>query len=213
MIVAEQVGKSYDQAGRRVQALSPISVVVAAGELVWLAGPSGSGKSTLLGILGLLIRPDAGHLELDGVDCTALAESERDRLRQRSIGIVPQSPRLFPEISAERNVLLALARPAQAPARASLTRVGLGDRVDQPVGTLSGGEQQRVSIARALVKAPAIVLADEPSSGLDDLNAASVFQALRDAADGGAAVVVASHDSRLTPHASRTVAVTTGWSA
>ena len=118
---------------------------------------------------------------------------------------------MFPELSAERNVMLALARPDAAPsAREAMTRVGLADMVDQPIGTLSGGEQQRVSIARALVKSPGLILADEPSSGLDDDNAAGVFRALARASEPGAAVIVASHDSRLAPHASRSVVLSAG---
>ena len=210
MIEAQGVAKSYGNGNRRIRALAPISLEGAAGELVWLSGPSGSGKSTLLGVLGLLIRPDSGRLHLDGIECDGLTEGQRDGLRQARIGIVPQSPRMFPELSAERNVMLALTRPDQSLAREAMTRVGLADMVDQPIGTLSGGEQQRVSIARALVKSPGLILADEPSSGLDDDNAAGVFRALARASERGAAVIVASHDSRLAPHASRSVVLSAG---
>jgi putative ABC transport system ATP-binding protein len=200
MLEVRTVSKTYGSSPPSV-ALASVSATVASGDVAWITGPSGSGKSTLLGIMGLLVEPTQGEVLLDGRRIDNVSDAERTALRGSSIAFVPQHPRLFTDLSAWRNVSLARrgtghrARSLQA-----LEHVGLGDLGERPVGTLSGGQQQRVSMARAMVNEPVLVLADEPSSGLDDDSAATVFDILRRFARTGAAVVVASHDQRVADH-------------
>ncbi|MDT0164595.1 ATP-binding cassette domain-containing protein [Actinotalea sp. AC32] len=208
MIHVEHVTKRYPGARGAVVALPPTSLDVRRGELLCVAGESGAGKSTLLGVIGLLTTPDAGTVVLDGRDCTAMSSRQRDELRSELVGIVPQLPRLFPELSALRNVELARRTPDRVATERLLAHVGLADRVDHAARTLSGGEQQRLSLARAIVNGPPVVLADEPTSGLDDRNAEVVGTLLARLAADGAAVVVASHDARMRAYATRTLELT-----
>ncbi|MCI0156235.1 ATP-binding cassette domain-containing protein [Leifsonia shinshuensis] len=196
MIELRNVSKSYGRSGT-MPALAQTSVLFERGQFVWISGPSGSGKSTLLGIGALLLRSDSGDVIFDGKKVDAEGSSERDRLRRRSVGIVPQSSRLFPELTASQNVMLARRRSSVVDAVSALDRVGLGEFAHRKTKTLSGGQQQRVSIARALAKKPAAVFADEVSSSLDDQNAESVYRLLRALADDGRIVVAASHDHRI----------------
>ncbi|MFT4158113.1 MAG: ATP-binding cassette domain-containing protein [Microbacterium sp.] len=155
------------------------------GELVWVSGPSGSGKSTLLGIASLLIPQSKGSVRVGGVLVPPGDEHARTAFRRDHFGIIPQSPRLFPELTSAQNVMLSSPNLTEADARDSLSRVGLGDTGSQPVKTMSGGEQQRVSIARAISKHPDFVFADELTSALDDENAHAVWKILREIVDGG----------------------------
>lgn len=210
MIEIRSVTKRYRSRGGETVALAPVSASFASGELTWVSGPSGVGKSTLLGIVGLLVEPDAGEVWFDGVRMDTADDDVRTRARRRRLGFVPQSPRVFPELTAWQNVALATTSAGREQAAAALVRVGLADQCDQRVGTLSGGQQQRVSLARAFVNNPRAVLADEPSSGLDDLTAEACLTILRKLADDGRCVVVTSHDSRLAPFADRTLSLTVG---
>lgn len=198
MIALMGVRKSYGKSNE-FPALPAIDLVADRGRIVWLSGPSGSGKSTLLGIIGQLVVPDAGDVFIDGNLVGSSAEFSPSVLRRTMFGFVPQQPRLFPELSVEQNISLAGARVQRRAIRSALATVGLGQLGSRAVNTLSGGQQQRVSLARALVKQPMVLLADEPSSGLDDINASAVFTALREFADLGRCVIVASHDSRIAP--------------
>lgn len=207
VIVARNISKSYKSPGGSTVALPPTDMVVERGEFVCLTGPSGSGKSTLLGILGLLRTADDGSLAIDGRDCTRLSERERDITRSRLIGLVPQHPRLFLDLSSAQNVELGARGAMRSPSGTLLSQVGLADRQTHGAGTLSGGEQQRLSLARALVNDPSILLADEPTSGLDDINADRVAGLLSEAAARGAAVIVATHDTRALKFAHRTVSL------
>lgn len=208
MIELHDVSRSYRRGADRTLALRPVSLTAPDGAVTWLAGASGSGKSTLLGIAGLLVRPDAGSVRLDGVDVTHASEAERTAARQRLIGFVPQQPRLFGELTAAQNVALATGRARVSPS--ALTDVGLRARAHHPAKTLSGGEQQRVAFTRAIQHAPAALLADEPTSALDDANAHAILQLIRRLADEGRCVIVASHDARLGEIADATLTLTAG---
>ena len=182
---ARGLDKGYSQGDRRVQVLSGFDFAVTTGEMVAVVGPSGVGKSTLLHLLGLLDRPDAGALELFGTDVGTLPAAERARWRNRRIGFVFQFHALLPEFSLAENVamprLIAGEGKAEAlrAARELLAAVGLSDRCDHFPDQLSGGEQQRGAVARALAGEPELLLADEPTGNLDGPNAEALFALLR----------------------------------
>ena len=194
----------YSRAGIDIPVLEAVDVSLAAGERVAIVGPSGSGKSTFLHLLGMLDTPSAGRIWLDDVEIGRLAESGRDRLRNRRVGFVFQSHHLLPEHSALGNVMVPL-RLAGCPvpvardrARAFLDAVGLYHRVDHRPGELSGGEQQRVALARALVMGPGLVLADEPTGNLDPGTARGVFELMLDLnRQLGTTLVVVTHSHEL----------------
>ena len=181
------VGRTYSEGlSRPLEVLRGVDLDVQPGEIVGLIGPSGSGKSSLLHAAGLLERPTAGRVTLDGRDMSDLPERARTRVRLAGIGFVYQFHHLLAEFSAVDNVALPLliaGRPrAAARERAAelLTRMGLGARLEHSPPQLSGGEQQRVAIARALANRPRLILADEPTGNLDPATSGSVFQALFD---------------------------------
>jgi putative ABC transport system ATP-binding protein len=182
-----------------------------------LKGPSGSGKTTLLSVLGGLLQPDQGRVDLDDADIYAGRDSSLAALRRRAFGFVFQSCQLFPTLTALENVRIPLDLRREPRQRADhraeelLVRVGLGDRRDARPRQLSGGEQQRIAIARALAADPAILLADEPTAALDARAGADVARLLARAAhDLGKTVVIVTHDDRLIPFADRVVALLDG---
>jgi putative ABC transport system ATP-binding protein len=211
-LVVRNVTKVFSAGATAVRAVDAVSLDVAAGEMVILTGPSGSGKTTLLCIMGCILHPTSGSVAIFDQDVVGLSERELPRLRRRRIGFVFQTFNLFPTLSAVENVALALqlrgvaASAAHREARALLDPLGLGHVSNALPRDLSAGQQQRVSIARALVGAPDIVLADEPTGSLDSQNGHVVMALLRDAAQvRHRAVVVVSHDSRLFEYADRIV--------
>ena len=190
---------------------------VSAGELTALVGPSGSGKSTLLNIAGLLERPTAGDVVIDGTETSGLSSRRRGRLRGSHIGFVFQFHRLLAEFSAMENVMIpqmlnGLARhEAEHRAEQLLTMVGLQDRQSHRPGTLSGGEQQRVAIARAVANAPRVLLADEPTGNLDPETAEEVFTHLRQIVRGtGAAALIVTHNEKLAATMDRCLTIRDG---
>jgi ABC-type lipoprotein export system ATPase subunit len=196
------------RAARRV--LDGADLEVEPGEVVAILGRSGTGKSTLLHLLGGLDRPEAGRIEVAGEAVTGASEAELSSLRRRRIGFVFQFFHLLPELSGEANVLLAGrvrgAHPeAAARGTALIERLGLREVADSLPHQLSGGEQQRFAIARALVNDPALVLADEPTGNLDAEAAAEVLRLLRAGADEGRAVVLVTHEAPATAIADRTL--------
>lgn len=201
--------------GGQVRALDGISLSVPAGSFVVLTGPSGSGKSTLLALLGALDRPTGGTVRFAGQDLTTYTDTGLARVR-RQIGFVAQGFALIPGLSAWENVayaLIARGVPRAERRRVALdllSRLGLGDRVTTRARDLSGGEQQRVAVARALGGSPAVVLADEPTSQLDEVTGDMVIDLLADAHRGGVTVLAASHDPRLAPRATASMSLAGG---
>lgn len=198
------VRRSFVQGSLTLEVLKGVDLELASGTLAALVGPSGSGKSTLLHIAGLLERPSAGEVLIDGRAASRLSDAERTRIRRARIGFVYQFHNLLADFSALENVVLPqlLAgtawRSAAERARALLTRLGLGERLHHRPGRLSGGEQQRVAIARALANQPGLLLADEPTGNLDPHTAEEVFALLLEVArEAGTAVLIVTHDPEL----------------
>ncbi|OYX00855.1 MAG: ABC transporter [Caulobacter vibrioides] len=184
--------------------LRGVDLDVYPGEVVGLIGPSGSGKSSLLHSAGLLERPDAGLVALEGRDCSKLSERARTRIRLGTVGFVYQFHHLLPEFSALENVAMPLTiagrgrREAEARAKDLLEGLGLGHRLNHQPAQMSGGEQQRVAIARALANRPKLLLADEPTGNLDPATSAAVFQSLYQVCrEQGVAAVIATHNMEL----------------
>jgi putative ABC transport system ATP-binding protein len=196
-----RVVRSFASPAGPVPALAGVDIAVIARRLTVVAGPSGSGKSTLLGLLACLDRPDEGDVEVDGTDVLALTRKQRRQLRRRAIGLVLPQPadNLLERDDAAGNLRwCAKVRGVEgADAVAALGAVGLESAVAKRVAQLSGGEQQRLALACALVGDPTLVVADEPTASLDRANAVAVVDVMRMAADRGVTLVVASHDPRV----------------
>ena len=209
--------RTYATGEGELEVLKGVDLEVYPGEVVGLIGPSGSGKSSLLHAAGLLERPTEGKITVEGRDCSRLSDGERTRIRLGSIGFVYQFHHLLAEFSALDNValpqMMAGAPRLQARTRseALLAQLGLGDRINHQPGQLSGGEQQRVAVARALANQPRIVLADEPTGNLDPANSGAVFQSLHDLARAtGVALVIATHNMELAGFMDRVFALRDG---
>jgi lipoprotein-releasing system ATP-binding protein len=201
---ARGVVKSYPVGGAPLTVLRNLDLEVVAGEMVAIMGASGVGKSTLLHVLGGLDRVDQGMVTIDGVELTALPDVELVAFRNRRVGFVFQFHHLLPEFSALENaeMPMRIARMPMAGARPRaeelLRRVGLGERLVHRPGMLSGGEQQRVAVARALVMRPAVLLADEPTGDLDEATADSLHALLREMHQAyGLTSIIATHNPRL----------------
>ncbi len=194
--------------------LQPTDFVLKKGETVALLGPSGSGKSSLLHIAGLLEKPSAGEVTLGGVATSSLADAARTRMRRDFLGFVYQFHHLLPEFSALGNVALPLLiagqkkHAAERQAERLLNAMGLGERLTHQPGQLSGGEQQRTAIARALANNPAVLLADEPTGNLDPKTSDVVFDALLALVrDEGLSAMIATHDHRLAERMDRVLVI------
>ena len=204
--------RSFEQGGVRIDVLRGVNLTVQPGEIVALLGPSGSGKSTLLQAVGLLEGGFGGRIEIDGVDASSLDSDARTVLRRDRIGFVYQFHHLLPDFNAIENVVLpqlvAGKDRAEAEVRATelLEALGLGARLDHRPSQLSGGEQQRVAVARALANRPALVLADEPTGNLDEQTADKVLGQFLELVRGtGSAALVATHNERLAQSMDRVV--------
>lgn len=203
IIEATGLTKEFARAreGKRLfTAVHPLDIGLEERQLTVVSGHSGSGKSTLANMLAGILTPTAGHVRLDGTDLYSLRDEELSRLRNERIGLVPQGHTALRALTVLDNVLLpsVLYSKNEAPAdraRELLAAVGLDDLADAAPTELSGGELRRMAIARALLMDPAIVIADEPTAGLDSANATTVLTLLRDAADRGTAVLVVSHEA------------------
>lgn len=218
IIEATGLTKEFARArgGKRLfTAVHPLDIGLEERQLTLVSGHSGSGKSTLANMLAGILTPTAGHVRLDGTDLYSLRDEELSRLRNERIGLIPQGHTALRALTVLDNVLLPsiLYTKAEAPAdraRELLAAVGLGDLADAAPTELSGGELRRMAIARALLMDPAIVLADEPTAGLDSANATAVLTLLRDAADRGAAVLVVSHEAEAQRFADRSYVMEDG---
>ncbi|MDO3679060.1 ABC transporter ATP-binding protein [Paenibacillus ehimensis] len=216
MLHAKNLSKSYPLPGKRqVNVLNIAHFAMQAGERVALVGPSGSGKSTLLQLIAGILRPTSGTIRLLDRQLERLSEAELDRFRAQHIGFVFQSFNLLPGFTALENVLAAMQFGKTVPPKAQkqraselLAQVGLEHRLHHKPGQLSGGEQQRVSIARALANRPALVLADEPTASLDHANAEQVFSLLAEACEqNGTALLLCTHDPELAGRLDRVVSL------
>jgi putative ABC transport system ATP-binding protein len=216
ILSARGVTKTYRTGTHDVTALRGIDLDIRSGELVMVMGPSGNGKTTLLNCLSGLDDIDAGTVTVDGQDLFAMSDAKRTRHRAERMGFVFQSFNLIPVLSAAENVELPLLvtgvapKPARERAREMLSRVGLADRADHRPGELSGGEQQRVTVARALVAEPALVWADEPTGALDSQTAGEIVDLLHDVHEAGQTLVVVTHDEGLGRSGERLVQVRDG---
>ena len=201
--------------GRSLTILDGITLDVAAGELLAITGPSGSGKSTLLGLVAGLDRPSAGSIVVAGIDITRLDEDALARFRRETLGYVFQSYHLIPTLTAVENVAVPLeiagTPNALARARALLDDVGLGDRAHHYPVQLSGGEQQRAALARAVALDPGLLLADEPTGNLDSATGTRIIELLLELRRRrGATLVLVTHDDALARHADRVVVLRDG---
>jgi lipoprotein-releasing system ATP-binding protein len=210
VVSAEGLRREFPSGDRVLQVLRGVDLTLAAGEIGAIVGPSGSGKSTLLHCLGGLDRPTAGRVCVAGRDLSRLGDDELAEVRSRRIGFVFQFHHLLPDFDALENVMLPMliagkaAPAARERARELLRTVGLEERATHAPGELSGGEQQRVAVARALANDPAVVLADEPSGNLDAANSIALHELLeRLRREHGATFLVATHDSELASRADR----------
>ena len=218
IIEATGLTKEFARArgGKRLfTAVHPLDISLEERQLTVVSGHSGSGKSTLANMLAGILTPTAGHVRLDGTDLYSLRDEELSRLRNERIGLVPQGHAALRALTVLDNVLLPsiLYSKDEAPAeraRELLAAVGLDDLADAAPTELSGGELRRMAIARALLMDPAIVIADEPTAGLDSANATAVLTLLRDAADRAAAVLVVSHEAEAQRFADRSYVMEDG---
>jgi putative ABC transport system ATP-binding protein len=208
-VVIQSLTKKYGQ----LRAVDGLSFGIAPGEWVALMGPSGSGKTTLINILGGLDTLSSGRVIVDGVDLAKLSESELVRYRAEKVGFVFQQFHLVPYLTAVENVMLAQyfhSVTDEQQASEALQRVGLGDRLTHLPAQLSGGEQQRVAIARALINEPKLILADEPTGNLDEVNEAIVLQIFRELHNAGHTILMVTHDPDIARQADRRIELAHG---
>ncbi|HEX9580208.1 MAG TPA: ABC transporter ATP-binding protein [Gemmatimonadales bacterium] len=216
MIEVEELAKSYRKNGAAIPVLTGVSFTVRGGEFVAIMGPSGSGKSTLLNILGFLDRPDAGSYRFESRDWSAADDDTLSAMRNRKIGFVFQQFHLMDRASALQNVMLPLlyaddsAEDDEALAERALGAVGLAHRAHHLPGELSGGEQQRVAVARALINRPVLILADEPTGNLDARSGAEVLDLFGSLREAGRAIVLVTHDRTAAQRADRILKLESG---
>ncbi len=213
VISLHAVSREYAGHAGAVRALEDATFSIVAGEWVAITGPSGSGKSTLVNLLGCLDRPTHGELRIEGTATGGMSAAELDRFRADKIGFIFQQFHLVPYLTAVENVMLAQyfhSMTDEGEARAALDRVGLSERAGHLPKELSGGEQQRVCIARALINNPPILLADEPTGNLDAANQRIVADLLRGLHGQGHTIVMVTHDPEMAALASRRIALSHG---
>ncbi len=217
IIEARDINKVLGSGAGEVRALKDVSLSLHGGEVTMLMGPSGSGKTTLLSVLGCMLTPTTGTVEVRGMSSTGAGPEKLARIRREHIGFVFQTYHLFPTLTAAENVQLALdvrgehGPEARARACDALEKVGLLHKIASYPLQLSGGEQQRVAIARAIVSNPSAILTDEPTAALDSRNGRDIMGILATIAhEGRRSVLVVTHDSRLTSFADRVIQIEDG---
>ncbi|HEV8199907.1 MAG TPA: ABC transporter ATP-binding protein [Candidatus Polarisedimenticolia bacterium] len=217
LLRCREVRRAYGTGAARVEVLRGLDLEVAAGEMVAILGESGAGKTTLLHVVGALDRPDAGTIEVRGRDIAAAPAAARAAYRNRDLGFVFQFHHLLPEFSAVENAMMPLLiggepqAAARARAAAILGELGLSGALDRRPAELSGGEQQRVAIARAIIRNPVLLLADEPTGNLDERNAASAFELLRDLHRARRmTTILVTHSERLAARSDRVLVMQRG---
>lgn len=216
MIKIEKLQKVYHTGTVTVEALHNVSFEIAAGEFVAIMGPSGSGKSTLMNLLGILDQPSSGRYILDSIDISALKEDEYSEIRNKKIGFVFQAFNLLPRLNARKNVELPMLYAGVKPsvrkekALAALEKVGLSYRSSHYPNELSGGQNQRVAIARSLVNDPAIILADEPTGALDSHTSLEIIDIFQQLNRNGATIVLVTHEPNIALHANRILVMSDG---
>jgi putative ABC transport system ATP-binding protein len=217
MIEANEIRMALGEGAGRIEALKGINLSLAGGELTLLMGPSGSGKTTLLSVLGCMLSPTSGSVNIRGRATTGLHAEALAQVRRENIGFVFQSYHLFPTLTAAENVRLSLdvrgdrCRDARAKANEALAIVGLAHKAGAFPRALSGGEQQRVAVARAIVGNPSLILADEPTAALDSENGQAVMTVLAELAkDPSRATFIVTHDPRIVPFADRILRIEDG---
>ena len=213
MIIAKNITKSFDT----LQVLKGVDLHIAPREIVSIIGPSGAGKTTLLQLLGTLDKPDTGTIEIAGVDVLGLNERAMSLFRNKHIGFVFQFHQLLPEFTALENVMMPALiagvsfKEAQAEARKLLDYLKLTDRVEHKPSELSGGEKQRVAVARALINKPSVILADEPSGSLDSKNKEELHRLLFDLRDNfNQTILIVTHDMELASISDRVISMRDG---
>jgi putative ABC transport system ATP-binding protein len=217
MIEATEIGMTLGAGAARVDALKGVNLSLAGGELTLLMGPSGSGKTTLLSVLGCMLSPTSGTVRVRGRSTSGLDPEQLAQVRRENVGFVFQSYHLFPTLTAAENVRLALdvrgdrSPLVRAKADAALATVGLSHKANAFPRSLSGGEQQRVAVARAIVGDASVILADEPTAALDSENGQAVMTVLAEIAkDPARATFIVTHDPRITPFADRILRIEDG---
>jgi len=216
LIELEGLNKSYFSDSLETRALRDVTLRIDSGDYVAIEGPSGCGKSTLLSILGLLESPTSGAYRLKGKAVESVASNERARIRNREIGFIFQSFNLLGDLSIAENVELPLIYAGLTRGERKLRiaevleRVNMSHRANHYPGQLSGGQQQRVAVARALAGEPAILLADEPTGNLDSENGQAVMDLLSELHEGGATIIMVTHDQRFAKQAQRTLGLLDG---
>ncbi|MQF85447.1 MAG: ABC transporter ATP-binding protein [SAR202 cluster bacterium] len=214
MIELSNISKIFDTGFNQVNALSDIDVKIDQGEFVAIKGPSGSGKSTMMNIIGLLDRPTKGKYFLGNNDVSTLSDNKRSLIRRNLFGFVFQNYNLIPRLSAVRQVEMPLIYRRDKEKRKksilALSKLGLAERISHSPVKLSGGEQQRVSIARALVGEPKVILADEPTGALDSKTGEEIIQIFKSLSDEGITVIMITHDDSVARKAQRIIEMKDG---
>jgi putative ABC transport system ATP-binding protein len=216
MIVLKNVGRTYTHGARQIMALRGVTLRISAGEFLSVMGPSGSGKSTLLNLIGGLDQPTSGEIFIDDRPLHGISDDELTLIRRRRVGFIFQFFNLLPVLTAAENVALPLLlegltfskiRPR---VEALLAKVGLAERMEHRPEQLSGGEMQRVAVARALVTGPAVLLADEPTGNLDSRTSAEIFSLLKGLHDEGQTIVMVTHDPKAASYGTRVITLKDG---